>query len=315
MRNLVVAYHPAFLAHDAGPGHPDRPERVKNVMKALKKAAWADRVVQVKAREAELEELAWAHNLKYVKAMRRLCEAGGEFLPGMQSAVGPETWPAAVRAAGAGLTLADSIMKGDFRLGFAPTRPPGHHATWERPQGFCVFNNMVVLTHYLLNKYNLERIAIIDFDVHHGNGTQAAFYSDPRVLFGSLHRADHYPSDTSDWHDDGEGAGKGFTINVPLSAATNDTEYLQAFDRYIIPPVTEFKPQILLVSAGFDAHQNDIIGGMKLTAKGFAGIGERIKILTDNAGEGKIISLLEGGYDLKGLAEGVGAYFNSLMEE
>ena len=315
MRKLGLAYNDLFTAHDAGPGHPERAERVKAIMDAIKEAPWFDVVEIVEAREATEDEIALIHNPRYIKAMRRLCNAGGEFLPAMEAAVGPESFPAALRAAGAGLTLADGIMEGRWKTGFAPTRPPGHHSQFERPRGFCIFNNIAILARYLIEKYDLSRVVIFDFDVHHGNGTEAAFWKDPKVLFCSIHQEGLFPSDTGNWHDIGEEEGEGYTINIPLPANSDDDEYLKAIDRYATARILEFKPEFYLVSAGFDGHRRDILSGMKLTHKGYAGIAERMKKLADVNADGKIITLLEGGYDLEGVAEGATSYLTQLIKE
>ncbi|MDP8237970.1 MAG: histone deacetylase [Candidatus Hatepunaea meridiana] len=314
MQSLLLAYHELFIEHDAGPSHPERPERISTVMNAIKSTPWYENVRIVEAREANPEEVALIHNPLYFNAMRRLCEAGGQYLPSMESNIGPESYPAALRAAGAGLTLSDGIMNGKSNIGFAPTRPPGHHATKERPMGFCIFNNIAITAKYLINKYNIDRICIIDFDVHHGNGTEEAFWYDPRVLYCSLHRDNLFPYNKGRQNDTGEKEGKGFTINIPLHAGCDNEAFIKAFDRYIVPKVEEFEPQILLASAGFDAHIRDIIGGMRLTGETYAAIAERLLKLASASAEGRIISLLEGGYDLEGLVEGVLSYLGRLIE-
>jgi len=284
-------------------------------MDEIKNAPWQNQVQILKPRQATVEEVAWIHSEEYIENMRRLCETGGEFLPLLAAAVGKETYPAAMYAVGAGLSLADEILKGSWKLGFAPVRPPGHHAIRGRPWGFCIFNNISILAAYLLNHYNLERIGIFDFDIHHGNGTEQAYWKDPRVLYCSIHREDHFPSNTGHWYDKGEGKGEGFTINIPVSHKIDNKEYLSNIDRYALPPFSEFNPQIILVSAGFDGHWRDIIGGMSLTSEVFVGIGERVKQMAAQDADGKVITLLEGGYDLIGNAEGVIGYLGALLEK
>ncbi len=312
---LGLAYHKLFLAGDTGPGHPDRPERVEVIMDAVRGADWFDEVEIVEAREATATEITYIHNPKYIDAMRRLSSMGGEFIPALQAAIDRDSYPAALRAAGAGLTLADGVLERRWRFGFAPTRPPGHHAVYERPKGFCIFNNIAILAAYLIKQKHLDRVAIFDFDVHHGNGTADAFWEDPRVLYCSIHHGGLFPSEREGWHDIGGGAGEGCTINIPLHGGSDDETYLEAIDRYAAPRFIEFRPQLLLVSAGFDGHRRDHIGGMRLTADGFAGIAERVKCFADAGADGCIITLLEGGYDLEGLAEGVAAYLGELMRE
>jgi len=316
-RRLLLAYHPAFLEHDAGPGHPEFPERVEAIMGALEAVPWSDRIVRIEAREATQAEVSLVHNPKYVEAMRRLCDAGGEFLPRMEAAVGEASYPAALRAVGAGLALADAMMTDPAapRIGFAPTRPPGHHAVYERPQGFCIFNNVSILARYLQTRFGLRKVAIVDFDVHHGNGTEEAFWRDPGVLYISLHRDNSYPYNKGRLADSGGGEGAGYTLNIPLPKGSDDNSYARAFDRYVIPKIEEFKSEFLLASAGFDAHVRDPLGMMGLTDEGYRSIGEKLKAIADCFCAGRVISLLEGGYDLQGLAGGVVAYLEGMLED
>jgi acetoin utilization deacetylase AcuC-like enzyme len=268
----------------------------------------------VEAREASEDEVAQVHSRYYIDAIRRLCAAGGEYLPSMESNIGPDSWHAARRAAGAGLTLADGVMSGRWQIGFAPTRPPGHHATYERPKGFCIFGNIAITAKYIQLKYNVKRLAIIDFDVHHGNGTQEAFWQDPSVLYCSIHRENHYPYESGNVEDIGAGPGRGFTVNAPLLAGSDDKALFEAFDNQIKPRVEDFSPQIILVSAGFDGHIRDQIGGMRYTGAGYAGLADRILALARQSAAGRIITLLEGGYDIDGLREGVLRYLGRLIE-
>ncbi len=314
MKRLGFAYHDLFKAHDAGPDHPERPERIDSVMKAVQEADWYDQVTQVEAREATPEEVAFAHEPRYVTAMRRLCDAGGAFLLSMESNVGKESYPAALRSIGAGLTLADGVLEGQWSIGFAPTRPPGHHASWDRPRGFCIFNSIAVLARYLIIKQHFDRVAIFDFDVHHGNGTENTFYDDPQVLYCSIHRDNLFPYDKGKVLDQGEGTGKGFNLNVPLKAASGDDVYLEAIDKTVIPRFKEFDPQFILVSAGFDGHIDDVIGGMRLTGDGYADIAERVLTMASGSAQGRIVTLMEGGYSLKGLADGVTSYLGRMIQ-
>ena len=315
MQRLLLAYNDLFIRHDAGPDHPELPARIDVVMKAVRSAQWNEMVEFVDAREATPEEVALVHSERYIVAMRRLSEAGGEYLPAMESNINSESFPAAMRAAGAGLVLADGVFKEGWKLGFAPTRPPGHHAIKERPMGFCIFNNIAITARYIQNTFGVKRIAIIDFDIHHGNGTEEAFWRDATVLYCSLHRDNHFPYNKGRRADTGEGEGEGYTINVPLPASCDDETFLEAFDRYIAPKVLNYGPEVILVSAGFDGHWRDIIGGMRFTGDLYEKIAENLLALAEANAEGRIISLLEGGYDLIGLAEGVTRYLGRLIDE
>lgn len=314
MNRLGFAYHELFKAHDAGPDHPERSERIDSILEAVKKSEWYDQIIRVEAREATPDEVALAHEPRYVTAMRRLCDAGGAFLLSMESNVGEESYPAALRAIGAGLTLADGILEGAWDVGFAPTRPPGHHASWDRPKGFCIFNSIAVLARYLIVKQHFERVAILDIDVHHGNGTESIFYNDPQIFYCSIHRDNLFPYDKGKVLHQGEGAGKGFNLNIPLKGASDDDAYFAAIDKTVIPRFREFDPQFILVSAGFDAHITDVIGGMRLTGKGYAGIAERILEIASGSAKGRIVTLMEGGYSLEGLADGVTSYLGRMIK-
>lgn len=314
MQPLGLAYHELFTRHDAGPGHPERAERIDIVMRVIGDSDWFDAVEIVEAREAIVDEVSQVHDPEYIETMRRLCEDGGQYIPALETNVGPESYPAALRAAGAGLTLAENIINGKWKIGFAPTRPPGHHALRNRPMGFCIFCNIAILAKYIKVKHDIDRICIIDFDVHHGNGTEAAFWKDPSVLFCSLHRDNHFPYNKGRRADKGAGEGEGYTINVPLPAGCDDETFLKAFDRYITPEVLAYGPEIILVSAGFDGHWRDIIGGMRYTGDLYEKIAENVLALAEANAEGRIISLLEGGYDLQGMAEGVERYLGRLVK-
>ena len=314
MQKLGLAYHETFLKHDAGPGHPEVPERVEVIMNAIDLSPWREMIEIIEAREATQDEIVLVHDRHYVDAIRRLCEAGGEYLPMMESNIGVDSFPAAIRSVGAGLTLADGVMSGRWKIGFAPTRPPGHHATRNRPRGLCLFNSVAITAKYLQQKHDIERIAIVDFDVHHGNGTEEAFWEDPKVLYCSIHRANHYPYESGKAEDIGEGPGRGFTINVPLPASADDRALIRAFDDRIKHRIEAFSPKFILVSAGFDGHIRDIIGGMRYTIVGYQGLADRILTLARKYAEGRIITLLEGGYDLDGLKEGILAYLGRLIE-
>lgn len=313
MAKLGLAFHEDFIRHDAGPDHPERAERALRILDQIKQAPWAGEVEFIEPRLATQDEVALVHDKRYVEAMRRLCDAGGQYLPMMDAAVGSESYPAALRAVGAGLTLADGVMSGRWPMGFGLVRPPGHHAVYARPWGCCIFNNVAILAKYLLTRYNLSRIGILDFDVHHGNGTEQAFWTEPRVLFCSVHQENYFPSDTGDWYDVGEGEGKDFTINIPLPPKTQDKGYIEIVDKLVSPRFREFKPEIMLASAGFDGHWRDLQGGLNLTGKVFGEIAKRLRQWADIAGQGRIIAMLEGGYDFTGNAECVAKFFGELV--
>jgi len=314
MARLGLAFHEDFIRHDAGPDHPERAERILAILEQIRQASWINEVEFVEPRLATQEEVALVHDKRYVEAMRRLCDAGGQYLPLMGAAVGPASYPAALRAVGAGLTLADGVMSGRWCMGFGLVRPPGHHAVYARPWGCCIFNNVAVLAKYLLTRHGLSRIGILDFDVHHGNGTEQAFWTDSRVLFCSIHQESCFPSDSGDWHDIGEGEGADFTINIPLPPKTTDRAFIDTLDRYADHAFRDFKPEFMLASAGFDGHWRDLQGGLNLTGQVYGEIAKRLRQWAEIAAEGRLIVMLEGGYDAAGNREGVSAFGDELMK-
>lgn len=216
-----------------------------------------------------------------------------------------DTYRAALKAAGAVTGLIDAVMNGTIDNGFAAVRPPGHHATNTRSMGFCIFNNVAIAARYLKSKYKLSRIAIVDFDVHHGNGTQDSFYADPGILYISTHRYPFFPG-TGDADEVGVGDGRGFTFNVPLPVHMGDPEFVTLYDRLICPVLESYKPEFLLLSAGYDAHEDDPLGGMRMTTTGYrAIIGMMMKTLREHVGHQRFVATLEGGYDLTALAKSV----------
>ncbi|MBM3329678.1 MAG: histone deacetylase [Calditrichaeota bacterium] len=325
---ICLASHTACLNHDAGPGHPERPDRIGAALEGVRSALPDEVVLQLETREADPAEIALVHRPGYIEAMRRLCQSGGEYIPAMEANVGTATWDAALNAVGAGLSLADWMLRQDSTLasqfqnprsilqntkGFALVRPPGHHALADRPMGFCLFNNIAVLARYLQVEHRISRIAIIDFDVHHGNGTEAVFWKDETVLFISIHRDNLFPYHKGMREDRGAGKGLGRTLNLPLPAGSDDDVYQVAYEREIIPAIDDFVPEFILVSAGFDAHWRDPLGGMRVTGAGYQMMGERIRDLAERHSNGRVIALLEGGYDLTGLKDGVSGFVSGLQ--
>ncbi|MFN3820983.1 MAG: histone deacetylase [bacterium] len=332
----VVIDHPLFEIYEAGPGHLESPERVIAIREALRNAPFNTILQFLEPRDAQLSEIALVHNERYIEAIRRLCEAGGAYIPSMEATVTPISWESAIKAAGAGLTLADLLTKwgdenktvslsGGQRIGsskevipffsFALTRPPGHHAIREKPMGFCIFNNIAITARYLLEERGWQRIAIVDFDVHHGNGTQEAFWTDDRVLFVSFHRRNLYPYGWGSDKEIGEGMGKGYTLNLPLDPGAGDDTYRQLWEEKVDPALLEFHPQIVLVSAGFDAHYLDPLGGMRLTQKGYQMIGQKLQSIVMKSSAKGLLALLEGGYDLRGLKEGVTGFLQGVLQK
>lgn len=292
-----------YLKHDMGMYHPESPERLKVIYAMLDELGTALNLAYIEARKATVEELLANHDPLYVDRIMGTAGCENVFLDPDTSAC-CHSWDAAISAVGGLLRLVDGVIGGDIRNGFAFVRPPGHHAENRRAMGFCLFNNVAVAAHYALNKHHLDRVAIVDWDLHHGNGTQSSFYEDPRVLFVSTHQYPHYPG-TGGLREVGHGPGEGYTINVPLASGAGDAEYIAVFNHLIYPLLEAFQPELILVSAGFDAHEKDPLGGMNLTEAGYEAM---VKILMRSAWQAcaeRLVLVLEGGYHLGALRNSV----------
>ena len=297
---LLVATHARFLDHDTGPGHPERPLRLAAVQQGIADAGLAEAVVPVEPTPAPRAVIERVHPAALIEAIERFCAAGGGYLDG-DTHVGAASFEAAMLAAVAGLALVDRLDAGDGDTGFCAVRPPGHHATATRAMGFCLFNNVAVTAAALAERG--ERVAIVDYDAHHGNGTQDAFIADPRVFYVSFHEWPLYPG-TGALHDVGHGAGLGTTLNLPFPAGTTGDVYRTALDDLVLPALEQFDPTWLLVSAGFDAHRADPLTGLALTAGDYADITASLLPLVP---AGRRLFFLEGGYDLGALRDATGA--------
>jgi acetoin utilization deacetylase AcuC-like enzyme len=284
-----------YAAHDTGAGHPERPERITTLLPVV--AANAARLVSVAARPATGEELALVHDGAYVEEVAATARERPWYAFDADTPTSPQSYATACLAAGGLLALLDGVMDGSIRNGFAFVRPPGHHAERRRAMGFCFFNNVAVGAEYLRRRYGFERILIVDWDLHHGNGTQHMFESDPGVLYVSTHQYPYYPG-TGALDEVGRGDGEGYTVNLAFPAGCGDAEYREAFTRIVEPIAHQYAPQFVLISAGFDAHTRDPLGGMEVTEAGFGAMARSLLgVATAHAG-GRCAALLEGGYDL-----------------
>jgi acetoin utilization deacetylase AcuC-like enzyme len=297
-----------YLNHDTGQGHPERADRVTVVIDRLKKMN-SKNLIWKKPAKFDLKYLEHTHDKNYLNNVNEsFPKQGLNFLDG-DTIVSPGSKDATQDAVGSILTGIDGVMKKDFRNAFCAVRPPGHHAEKTKAMGFCVYNNVAVGAYYLLEKYNLSKVAIIDFDVHHGNGTQDIFYNNEKVLYISSHQYPYYPGSGAA----SEKGGKDNVLNVPLASGTQPHEFLNAYDS-IFKKLKDFKPEFILLSAGFDAHKDDPLAQINLESKNYYTLTKRIMVLAKKLCGEKIVSVLEGGYDLKALKESVNYHVKSLVE-
>jgi len=296
----IVFYYPQGHQTHYQPGHPERPERVETIRQALQESGWWEKYPQPMPMELSIEFLESVHSSSYLQMLNQACQRGSQL--DMDTYTTPSSWQLALNAAGGAVSVAQQVWVGRSRRGFALTRPPGHHATVDRGMGFCLLNNISIAAEYLLtqpdqSKSVAERLAIIDLDLHHGNGTQDIFWRRGDVLYISTHQYPHYPG-TGSIYDTGEGLGKGCTANFPLPPFTGDQGFLAVMETLILPLIDRFSPQMLLVSMGFDPHWRDPLGNLLLSAKGFNELIIRLVRWSDQNCKGKIALFLEGGYDL-----------------
>ena len=294
---VALFYHPAFLRHDTGP-HPESAERLRGILAALEARGITEGDL-IKPEAVDPDLLAEIHDLRYVAIIEKVAQKGGGYWD-LDTNISPGSYEAAVLAAGAATGAVDAAMSG-ARAAFALVRPPGHHALYDSAMGFCLLNNVSIAAQHAMSKHGLERVLIVDWDVHHGNGTQDLFYSRPDVLFFSTHQYPFYPG-TGAADETGEGRGRGYTVNVPLPAGVGDAGYKQVFEEVLVPLAERYKPQIILVSAGYDAHLADPIGGMAVSVAGFSELALTVRCLADNLCGGRVAAVLEGGYNIEALA-------------
>ncbi len=309
--NVGYVYDPVYLEHDTGQ-HPENAARLDAVMSSLEESSLKKRLYHIPPRPAAIEELSLVHHDEYIAYVQAVAKKGGGWLD-PDTVVSPGSYKAALYAVG-GVIRATEVVMTEGGSAYGLVRPPGHHATATQAMGFCLFNNVAIAARYALKRFNLGRIAIIDFDVHHGNGTQNTFYDDSKVLYVSTHEFPLYPG-TGGLEETGIGEAKGTTVNIPLPAGSGDGEYLQVFNEVIVPVVKRFRPELILVSAGYDGHWSDRLAMMDLSVTGYAKIVGIIKGLADEMCRGHLVLTLEGGYPLAALAASVKATFDVLLGE
>ena len=297
----------------AGRPHPECPERLDAVLRGLGEAGLLNRLARVDARAATEEELLLCHTREYLSTAKRDVESGRPYLSTGDTDITPNSWEVAARAAGGVLNAVDAVVSGKARNAFCAVRPPGHHATPNRGMGFCLFNNVAIAARHAQRKHGLARVLIVDWDVHHGNGTQEIFYSDPSVFFFSTHQWPLYPG-TGRADETGEGAGRGATMNRPFPAGSGRAEILGAVQGSLLPAAERFQPDLVLISAGFDSRAGDPLGRFTLTDRDFADLTRTAIEIADRYACGRVVSVLEGGYNLAGLARAAAAHVEALLE-
>jgi len=311
MKKLGLVYDPIYMEHDTG-SHPENSRRLEYILAALDDYGIRDRMVEIVPQKASVEQVAMFHGPAYIERVSRFANEGGGSLD-PDTVVSSKSYDAALMAAGGVIAAVDSVIGGMVDSAFALVRPPGHHAKADRSMGFCLFNNVVIGAMHAMHTHGIERILIVDWDVHHGNGTAEAFHGDPAVLYFSTHQQGIFPH-TGRASDTGSGAGEGYTINIPLNRWTGDSGLYIAFTQILEPVARQFKPQLVMVSAGFDAHFADPLAGLEMTCRGYARLAEIVKRIADSECGGRIVAALEGGYNLGVVGHAVSAAVNVFGE-
>jgi acetoin utilization deacetylase AcuC-like enzyme len=310
MMKVGLVYHPIYLEHDTGQ-HVENADRLQTTMRLLGNSGLRETLDMLVPEPASVEDLTTVHTSSHVLRVEKTAAAGGGWLDA-DTVLSPRSYDAALFAAGGVMMATDAVITGTVDSAFVLVRPPGHHATQNTAMGFCLFNNVAIAARRALSKHGLDRVLIVDFDVHHGNGTQDAFYDDPRVMYFSTHQYPLYPG-TGRADETGAGQGLGTTVNIPLPPWSGDDEHLRAFEEILVPMSHRFQPQIILVSAGYDAHWADYISSQQMTVNGYARIVTILKQLSADLCQQKLVLALEGGYHLQALAYSIEATLDVLL--
>ena len=310
---MIFSTDDACRKHDAGPGHPEQPARYDAVLAALEKAGMRAKLRELVPRAMKRDDLLLVHTAEYLDLAEREIRDGADQLSTGDTGIGPLSWDAATAAAGCALAATAAVVKGDAETAFCLVRPPGHHACAARGMGFCIVNNIALAARHAQKRLGIGRVAIVDWDVHHGNGTQDIFYGDGSVFFFSTHQSPWYPG-TGAADETGEGAGNGTTLNCPLPAGSGRAEIFECFERKLVPAMEKFRPELVLISAGFDSRAGDPLGQFKLTDEDFADLTRLVRGIADKTAQGRVVSILEGGYSLTGLASAATAHVAALLE-
>ncbi len=302
MNKTGYIFHAQYLKHDTK-SHPENSGRLKAIQDKIESSKIYSHLHFPEPRRATDDELAANHDMGHIDDVRNSCRSGVQNLDG-DTVICSDSWDAATLSAGAGLTAIDQIITGQLDNAFTAVRPPGHHAEKDRAMGFCLFNNVAIAARYAIKKHKLNRVCIFDWDVHHGNGTQHSFYSNPSVHYSSIHQYPFYPG-TGDKDETGTGDGLGTTLNFPLNAFAGDSIYIDIVENKLIPAIQAFKPELIIISAGFDAHEDDPLAQMRVSSDCYGQMTAMILKVAEEICGGRLLSMLEGGYDYKALADSV----------
>jgi len=307
-----LVYDPLYKEHRPGPRHPESPMRCDAVMEGIQRAMPLDALAGIKPRPATVPELELCHTRDYIEIARADIASGIGCLGTGDTDVSERSFEVALMAAGGVLAAVDAVMEGKVRNAFCAVRPPGHHATPDRGMGFCIFNNVAIGARFAREKHGIERVLVVDWDLHHGNGTQEIFWEDPSVFYFSTHQWPCYPG-TGSIAERGAGRGKGTTLNCPVGPGSGQLEIVGAFREKLVPAMEKFRPQLVMVSAGFDARVGDPIGALVLIDRDFSDLTGIVMDIADEYADGRLISALEGGYNLSGLASAAEAHVGRLV--
>jgi acetoin utilization deacetylase AcuC-like enzyme len=306
-------YHQDYLKHETGEQHPENSKRLVHLLEHLRNAGVWEKLEQIKPYNSSSKWIKLVHSPAYIKSIEEACKNGVEMLDA-DTVISRDSYNVALLAVGGVLAGVDAVVNKKVKNAFCAVRPPGHHAEYERAMGFCIFNNIAIATRYIQKKHNFKKILIVDWDAHHGNGTQNAFYTDPSVYYFSVHQFPHYPG-TGNEEEIGEKEGAGFTLNMPMAAGSGDLEYREAFENIFYPAAQQFSPDFILISAGFDGHKDDPLSNLNLTCKGYEKLTQIVLNLAEECCQGRLVSILEGGYNVKAFPESVEAHLSELMGE
>ena len=313
MGKTAYLYDEIYMEHNTGWGHPERPERLRAIDDNLKSCKFYNDLIRVEKKIADLKYIELIHDRKYINRAKKEIESGMSNLDSMDTVICGKSFEVALYAVGGCLNMCDCIMKGDAENGFCVIRPPGHHAEKNSAAGFCIFNNIAIAARYLQSKHKIKKIAIVDWDVHHGNGTQHSFENNNSIYYISLHQYPHYPG-TGGSNENGTGEGKGYTLNIPMKSGSGDQEYAEAFYDIILPELEKFKPDFILISAGFDAHRDDPLSSIFLSTDSYYQFTKSIKVIAEKYSNNRIIAFLEGGYNLDALADSSNVMMKAFVE-